>query len=528
MLSSNQPPPLEDTNLFSDDVVLREGWERFGQSVGVDDLKQLGEAFGSGDARRAGTLANSNPPVLHTHDRYGDRLDRVDFHPAWHQLMALSTNAGLHSSPWETDPASHVHRAIGFHMSAQIEAGHGCPISMTYAVVPALRNEPEVAADWIPLVTQRRYDPSFRPAGEKQAVLFGMGMTERQGGSDVRANTTTAVPTANDAEYVIVGHKWFTSAPMNDAFLILAQAPEGLTCLLLPRWRPDGTKNAMHLVRLKDKLGNRSNASAEVEFDSAWAVRVGEPGRGIPTIVDMVNHTRLDCVIGSAGLMRRAVAEAVHHTRHRWAFGSALIDKPLMRSVLADLLVESEAASWLMLRLAATYDSPALAPLRRIGTPIAKYWVCKRAPVVIGEALECLGGNGFIEDSGLPRLFRESPLNSIWEGSGNVICLDVLRAARREPSSAQALVTEIETGRGFAPQLDSAIDRAVRGLDSADEAQARRVVEQLAIAWQAAILVNHAPAAVAEMWVATKLSPGHTIGAAPSADPSAMLDRAPA
>jgi len=393
----NQPPPLEDNNLFEGDPALQAAVAQFGVTD-TSRLKDLGERYGSSEVRHLGTAANDNPPVLHTHDRYGNRSDTVAFHPAWHELMRQSIEAGLHVSPWDpTDSDGHVHRAAAFFMSGQIEAGHWCPISMTYAVLPALRHQPEVAAVWEPRVMARSYDPTFRPADQKSGVLFGMGMTEKQGGSDVRANTTTATPTAVDGEYLINGHKWFTSAPMNDAFLVLAQAPEGLTCFLLPRWRPDGSVNAIRLMRLKDKLGNRSNASSEMEFDDAWAVRVGDAGRGVRTIVEMVNHTRLDCVSGSAALMRQAVSQAVHHARHRRAFGALLADQPLMQAVLSDLVVESEAAIWLMLRLATAYDTVDSPGLRRIGTPIAKYWICKRTPVVVGEALECLGGNGYVE-----------------------------------------------------------------------------------------------------------------------------------
>lgn len=525
----NQPPPLENNNLFEGDPALQAAVARYG-SADTSRLKALGERLGSAEVRQLGTDANENPPVLHTHDRYGKRSDTVAFHPAWHELMRMSIEAGLHVSPWDRDdPDGHAQRAAAFFMSGQIEAGHWCPISMTYAVIPALRHQSDVAQVWEPRVLARSYDPAFAPAAQKSGVLFGMGMTEKQGGSDVRANTTVATPTAADGEYLITGHKWFTSAPMNDAFLILAQAPEGLTCFLLPRWRPDGTVNAIRLMRLKEKLGNRSNASSEMEFDGAWAVQVGESGQGVRTIVEMVNHTRLDCVSGSAALMRQAVAQAVHHARHRQAFGSVLIDKPLMQAVLADLIVESEAAMWLMMRLAAAYDDEGSPGLRRIGTPIAKYWICKRTPVVVGEALECLGGNGYVEDSTMPRLYRESPLNSIWEGSGNVICLDVLRAAAREPEAVEELFTEIDAGRGHSALLDTAIDEAKARLLSADEAGARLVVEMLATTWQAAILAQEAPSAVAESFIEAKLRDRrHTLGASHTLVTNGVLERAPA
>ena len=521
----NQPPPMVDNNLFSGDVALAAATEACGLAE-TENLEALGARFGSAEVREWGRLANEHGPALNTHDRFGNRLDTVEFHPAWHELMSISVGAGLHTSPWTGRKNGHVERTAGFFLSAQAEAGHGCPVSMTYAVVPALRTSPETSAVWEPRVLSTQYDPSFQPAESKSGALFGMGMTERQGGSDVRANTTTA--TKVEDGYIVDGHKWFTSAPMNDAFLVLAQADEGLTCLLVPRWTPDGSVNGIRLQRLKDKLGNRSNASAEIEFDDAWSVRVGEEGRGIPTIVEMVNHTRLDCVIGSAGLMRQAVAQAVHHTRHRRAFGSTLIDKPLMQSVLTDLIGESEAAIWLMMRLAAAYDEPDARGLRRIGTPIAKYWVCKRAPVVVGEALECLGGNGYVEESGLPRLYRETPLNSIWEGSGNVICLDVLRAAAREPEAVDELFDDMDRGRGHHPEIDRAIDESRSVLREADESRAREVVERLAVAWQASILARLAPEVVTESYIQTMLGqPRRTVGAGRPHHPQQMLERAP-
>ena len=399
---------------------------------------------------RAGADANRNPPQLRTHDRYGNRSDEVDFHPAWHELMRNAVGHGLHSLPWEAPRVSegHLARAAFAFLDIQIEAGHFCPISMTYASVPALERQPELADEWLPRILSRTYDPTFEPASKKSGALVGMGMTEKQGGSDVRANSTRAEPV--EGGYLITGHKWFTSAPMNDAFLILAQAPKGLTCFLLPRFRPDGSVNQIRIMRLKDKLGNRSNASAELEFDQAFGQLIGDEGRGVASIIEMVNGTRLDCVIGSAALMRQAVTQAVHHCRHRSAFGGPLLDKPAMLAVLADLEIETEAAVALMIRTAESFDrdDEHEVALRRILIPVAKFLVTKRCSEVVHEALECLGGNGYVEESIMPRLLRESPLNAIWEGSGNVIALDVLRAARTHPESLEAAAPGIRrTGR---------------------------------------------------------------------------------
>jgi putative acyl-CoA dehydrogenase len=406
---------------------------------------------------------------------------------------------------------------------AQVDAGHGCPVSMTYAAVPALRGQPELAAEWEPRLVSLAYDPRFRPASEKDGALVGMAMTEKQGGSDVRANTTRAEP-AGDG-YLLTGHKWFCSAPMCDAFLVLAQAPGGLTCFLLPRWLPDGTRNRFHLQRLKDKLGNRSNASSEVELDGARAWRIGDEGRGVPAIIEMVTHTRLDCVLGSAAGMRQGVLQAVHHAAHRHAFGRALAEQPLMQAVLADLAVESEAATALALRLARAFDAgddPRETAFRRLATAVAKYWVCKRAPVLAAEALECLGGNGYVEDSGMPRLLRDSPLNGIWEGSGNVICLDVLRAVRRSPEAVDAFLDELEP-----PYARDARD----ALDAADEATARRLVERLALALQASLLVRSGDEAIAGAFCATRVDGdwGRAFGTLPpGVDVKTILDRAAA
>ncbi|HSM45538.1 MAG TPA: acyl-CoA dehydrogenase family protein, partial [Acidimicrobiia bacterium] len=412
----NQPPPLEGYNLYLTDPVLDAAVAREGGKNGRDTLVEFGATAGSPEYYRWGFEANRNDPRLISHDPYGHRVDTVEFHPTWHSLMDTAVTNGHHSLPWEDDPpeGAHVIRAALTYMSGQIESGHNCPISMTYSVIPALNTTPAGAEHWVPGIVSRSYDPSFRPASEKSGLLMGMGMTEKQGGSDVRANTTIAEPLdGGGSGYRITGHKWFTSAPMCDAFLVLAQAPGGLSCFLLPRWAPDDELNQFRIQRLKDKLGNRSNASSEVEFDGAWAVMVGEEGRGIPTIIEMVNGTRLDCVIGSVALMRQAVSQAAWHVSHRSAFGSKLIDKPLMRNVIADLEAETEAATLMMVRLAGAFDragaDPSESAMKRIALPIAKYWVTKRTSETVREALECLGGNGYVEESIMPRLYRESP-----------------------------------------------------------------------------------------------------------------------
>ncbi|MGW1373760.1 acyl-CoA dehydrogenase family protein [Streptomyces sp. NPDC002446] len=516
---TNQPPPLVGYDVFGSDPALTEGVARYVDDARLDEVREeltrLGQAAGSAHAQRWGEQANACPPVLRTHDRFGHRLDEVEFHPAWHRLLGHAVSAGL-TDAWSR-PHGHLRRTAGFVVWTQAEAGHGCPLSMTHAAVPALRAEPELAAEWEPLLTSRIYEQELRPVAEKGGALAGMAMTEKQGGSDVRANTTRAEPLAAPGEYVLTGHKWFCSAPMSDAFLVLAQAPGGLTCFLLPRVLPDGSRNAFRIQRLKDKLGNRSNASAEVEFDGrSWARRVGEEGRGVATIIEMVAATRLDCVSASAAVMRQAVAQAVHHCAYREAFGGPLIDKPLMRNVLADLALESEAATTLALRLAAAYDDGGAADrhLLRLAVPAAKYWVTKRCTPVVAEALECLGGNGYVEESGLPRLLREAPLNSIWEGSGNVQALDALRALQRDPEALDAFLTEIGTARG----ADHRLDRAIRGMltELADlegiEARARRLVERMALVLQGSLLVRYAPPEVADAFCASRL--GGDAGAA--------------
>ena len=523
----NQPPPLE-VNLFAADRVLREAVDREGASWARAQLLELGQLAGSRAAQVWATQANENPPRLRTHDRYGSRIDEVEFHPAWHELMRVAVAHGIHCLPWEEDrEGAHVARAALMFLDSQCEQGHGCPISMTYSSAPALRRQPELADEWEPRIATRTYDPRFVPAAQKSGALIGMAMTEKQGGSDVRANTTRA---ARDGEaWRLTGHKWFCSAPMSDAFLVLAQAPGGLSCFLLPRWTPDGARNRFFLQRLKDKLGNRSNASSEVELDGAWARLVGEEGRGVPTILEMVNHTRLDCVLGAAAVLRQAQWQAAHHCAYRRAFGKRLVEQPLMRNVLADLCVESEAALLLAIRLARAYDRPEESAFRRIATAVSKYWVCKRAPAGVGEALECLGGNGYVEESGLPRLYREAPLNSIWEGSGNVICLDVLRAVSKEPAAVEALFAELRKARGADRRLDAHLESTEALLAGAEEGQARRLVEALALALQGTLLALHGPKEVADAFCASRLSGdwGRTLGTLPrGADLAALVDRA--
>jgi putative acyl-CoA dehydrogenase len=519
----NQVPPLAGYDVADDpaltEALRRESPRQAGEMEGWErELHQLGQRAGSAPVQELARLANEHPPVLRTHDSRGNRIDEVEFHPAWHELMATAVGHGLHATPWlDGAPGAHLARAAEFYVWAQAEAGHGCPISMTYAAVPALRHEPRLAERFGPLLGSRSYDPGLRVPDGKAGLLAGMAMTEKQGGSDVRANTTRAVP-AGDG-YQLTGHKWFCSAPMCDLFLVLAQAPEGLSCFLLPRVLPDGSRNSMRLQRLKDKLGNRSNASSEVEYDGAFAWLVGEPGRGVTTIIDMVSATRLDCVLGSAAAIRQACVTAIHYTSTRRAFGATLATQPLMESVLADLALESQAATTLAMRLAGAADRAARGDagevaLLRLALPAAKYWVCKRTPMVVGEALECLGGNGYVEESGLPRLYRDAPLNSVWEGSGNVTALDVLRALGRSPGSADALLAEIDLAADGDRRLDAAAARLRRELKEAvaagTEAQhrARRLAGLVAVTLQASLLVRHAPGGVADAFCASRLDPG--------------------
>jgi putative acyl-CoA dehydrogenase len=535
----NQSAPLAGYNAFAADAVLGEALEREGGGWAADTACRLGEVCGRADVIELGRLANENPPRLRTHDRFGNRIDEVEFHPSWHELMALGVGEGLHALPWrEPQPGAHVARAALFMLLSQVEAGVGCPISMTYSVIPALRKQPELAAEWEPRFLSLDYDGGLRPAPDKPGALCGMAMTEKQGGSDVRANTTTATPLDGGgagAEYELSGHKWFCSAPMCDAFLVLAQADGGLSCFLLPRFTPDGERNRLEIQRLKDKLGNRSNASSEIELRSAWARMVGDEGRGVATIIEMVNHTRLDCVIGCATGMRWGTAAAINHCEGRSAFGKRLVEQPLMRNVLADLAVESEAATVAGLRLARSYDESVggdegATELKRLANAVLKYWVCKRAPAHAGEALECFGGNGYVEESGMPRLYRESPLASIWEGSGNVQCLDVLRAIVRSPESVDAFFAEVAEAGGAEPRLDSYVASLRDELADVEaiESRARRVVERMALALQGSLLVRHCDPAVADAFCASRLAGdwGQAFGTMPAGtDFERIIDR---
>jgi putative acyl-CoA dehydrogenase len=526
--AANQPPPLEGYDLFSQDAALVEATEREAGSARIEECAAFGRLCG-GEPLALGRLANEHPPVLRAFDRFGERIDEVEFHPSWHELLRIGVEHGVHAFPWaDPEPGAHVARAVRFITLSQTEAGVGCPLSMTYAAVPALRVDAALAAEWEPRLESRAHEPTLVPAASKAGALMGMALTERQGGSDVRANETRAEPLA-DGGYALTGEKWFCSAPMSDAFLVLAYAPGGLTCFVLPRILADGERNGFHIRRLKDKLGNRSNASAEIELEHAWADRLGEEGRGVATIIEMVVHTRLDCVLGSTALMRRAVAEATHHAAYRVAFGRPLLEQPLHVNVLADLCLDSEAATATALRLARSVDDGERA-FRRVATAVAKYWICKSTPALVAEALECLGGNGYVEESPLPRLYRESPLNSLWEGAGNVNALDLLRAAAREPESVEALLAEISLAEGTDARLDTAADRLQRELADEDELEyrARGVVELAALCFQASLLVRHAPAAVADAFCSTRLggSGGRAYGTLPRGiDCAAIVER---
>jgi putative acyl-CoA dehydrogenase len=535
---TNQPPPLEPYNLLQTDRVLQAALLREKAGWAVDELHALGKTLGEPETIRLGFAANTNPPVLRAFDRYGHRIDEVEFHPAWHALLSLAVAAGLHSSPWAAPRAgAHVARAAGTFMLAQIESGVYCPIAMTYGAVPALRHAPAAAAEWLPRIFARQYDPRFRPAAEKTGALLGMAMTENQGGSDLRTNTTQAEFRGSDGPrrlFRLTGQKWFMSAPMCDAFLVLAQAKGGLSCFLVPRWTHDGKRNPILLLRLKDKLGNRSNASSEVELAGAEGELIGEEGRGIPTIIEMSNYARLDCAIGSSGLIRQAVAQAIHHASYRVAFQKKLIDQPLMINVLADLGLESEAATVLIMRLARAYDEDDEAALiwRRVMTPAAKFWICKRAPIVAAEAMEVLGGSGYVEECVMPRLYREVPVNSIWEGAGNIMCLDVLRALERMPDAAELLLREVAESAQADRRLQNAVSRLERKLRAADwknEAQARTIVRDLVLAMQGVLLLRHAPTSVAEAFCLSRLGeePGGTLGLLPpGVDCRAIVGRA--
>jgi len=506
---TNQPPPFENVNLFTSDVALQEAVERAGAATHRERVAAFGARCGSAEVAEWAMQANNNPPQLRPFDRYGKRIDEVEFHPAYHQLMALGIGAGVSSAAWSGVAAGHVlHTALEFLM-AQAEPGVCCPMTMTYAALAALKHAPDLLHEWKPRILASEYDGSSQPVQAKRGATIGMAMTEKQGGSDVRANTTRAARNA-DGSYTLTGHKWFCSAPMSDAFLTLAYADGGLSCFLVSRWKPDGTRNAIHLMRLKNKLGDRANASSEIEYHGAWAQIVGEEGRGVRTIIDMVHHTRLDCILAPAAYMRQALANALWHTAHRTAFQKQLIDQPLMRAVLADLVMESEAATALTFRIAQSFDESAhderAALFSRIATPIGKYWINKRVVNFVYECMEAHGGAGYIEEGIMPRIFRQSPLNSIWEGSGNVICLDVLRAMSREPESAAALLEEIELAHSGNVYLDRALDRIKARLSAPiAEGDGRHVVEQLALAVQASLLVRHCPPAVADAFCDVRL-----------------------
>jgi putative acyl-CoA dehydrogenase len=530
---TNQVPLLVDFDTSAHPALL-EGLRREGAGWAEADVRTLGRLAGSQQAQEWARLAEENKPILHTHDRYGHRVDEVEYTPAYHELMRVAVANGVHAAPWADDrPGAHVARAARMVAWSQSDGGHTCPISMTYSVVPALRNQPDLAARFEPLLTSREYDFGLREPSTKRGLIAGMSMTEKQGGSDVRANTTTATPI--DGSYRIVGHKWFTSAPMSDFFLTLAQAPGGLSCFLLPRVLPDGTRNPIHLQRLKDKLGNRSNASAEVEYDDATGWLVGDEGRGVRTIIDMVNMTRLDCVLGTSSGMLTGLRQAVHHAMHRTAFGARLIDQPAMVNVLTDLAVETEAALVVAMRLAGSVDRSVRGDeqetmFRRLGLAVTKYWVCKRGPAHAAEALECLGGNGYVEESGMPKLYREAPLMSIWEGSGNVAALDVLRAMVTTPLAVEALFTELDAAAGADDRLDLAVIALRKQLGDLDDAQyrARRLVEQLALCLQGSLLVRYGDPAVADAFCASRLGGdwGIAFGTLPSGvDTRAILAR---
>ncbi len=534
----NQPPALENYNPYTQDQALQEAVQREGAGAAHDDLTRFGRLAGDARTIDLGFKANAHKPVFHSHDRFGHRIDDIEFHPAYHELMRIALENGLHSSPW-TDPGSgaHVARAARYYLHAQVEAAHGCPVTMTFAAIPSIRQQPELAQLWAPKILANSYDPRNVPDTEKTSVTIGMAMTEKQGGSDVRANSTRAYPVAAQGPgqaYELVGHKWFVSAPMCDAFLVLAQAPGGLSCFLMPRWRPDGSKNPWQIQRLKNKMGNIANASSEVELRGALAWMVGEEGRGVRTIIEMVAMTRFDCMIGSAAGMRQAVAQATHHCRHRSAFGHRLAEQPLMQNVLADLALESEAALAYTLRIARALDHQAVEHerlLARLATPVGKYWICKRTPNHAYEAMECIGGSGVMEDCIMPRLFRESPVNAIWEGSGNVQCLDTLRALQKEPDTLDAFFAEVAEARG----ADARFDRFLAQLqnDFADisdfQYRARNLVDRMALALQASLLLRHSPSEVADAFCASRLEQGGGLnyGNLPSGtDAAAIIKRA--
>ena len=534
---TNQPPSLEPYNLYDSDPTLKDALLREGGKWAQSQVRAFGERLGSEECVELGRLANEHPPRLRLFDRYGHRIDEVEFHPAYHELMDLAIASGVPSVAWTAKSGGHVvHTALEY-MLIQVEAGVCCPMAMTYAAVPALRNQPEISEEWERAIVSTTYDRRSVPAGEKAGVTIGMAMTEKQGGSDVRTNTTRAQALNGGGpggEYELVGHKWFCSAPMSDAFLTLAYTDGGLSCFFVPRWKPDGTRNPFLIQRLKDKLGNRSNASTEVEYNATWARMVGEEGAGVRTIMEMVRHTRLDTSLAPAGIMRQAVAQALHHTSHRTAFQRVLSQQPLMKNVLADMVVESEAATTLIMRVARAFDKGGADEserlFARIAVAVGKYWLNKRVSGVVNEAMECLGGAGYVEESVMPRLYREAPLNGIWEGSGNVICLDVLRAMQKEPDCVAVFIGELEASRGADARLDRAIDTLKDELADIEDAEtrARRTTEAMALALEGSLLVRHAPAAVADAFCASRLSPDwrKTFGTLPTGlDMDGVIER---
>jgi putative acyl-CoA dehydrogenase len=534
---TNQSSDLVDYNLFTSNPALVDALAREGASSDHGRIAALGERLGTAGMFALGDAANRNPPVLKLFDRFGARRDEVEFHPAWHELMRCLVAEGLHTGPWsEPARAAHVARAAGYMLWAEIENGTQCPATMTYGAVPTLARQPEDFGEWLRLLLSRDYDPRFTSSSDKKGALMGMGMTERQGGSDVRSNTTTATPAAARGpgrEYRLTGHKWFFSAPMCDAFLVLAQAPGGLSCFFVPRFLPDRTINSLFLQRLKEKLGNHSNASSEVVFQDTYGLLVAEEGRGVQTILEMGVYTRFDNATATAGLMRQCTAQAIHHASERKAFGRLLIDQPLMRNVIADLALECESHIVLAMRLARAFDAQedeSESLLRRVLTPVAKYWVCKRASTVVAETMEVLGGNGYVEEGPIARRFREAPLNSIWEGSGNIMCLDVLRALAREPRTCQVLDSMLSGSKGRDARYDRFVDDLLMQLrDPADgEARARYLTEKIALAVQAAVLLGYGPESSAQAFLASRLSAGApaAFGTLPrGVDSSALIGR---
>ena len=536
----NQPTPLENYNAYTSDTALQYWVNLYRGGWANEALTNYGQRVG-GDLVEAGFQANRFKPEFKTHDRFGNRIDQVDFHPAYHQLMKTAIEAGHHSIPWsDPKPGANVARAAIEYLHTQADPGTGCPLTMTFAAVPALKHQPDIAAEWLPKITANHYDSRNIPYFEKEGLTIGMAMTEKQGGSDVRANTSRAYPIGEEGPglaYEIVGHKWFCSAPMCDAFLVLAKTERGLSCFLLPRWRPDGSKNQMYVQRLKDKMGNVSNASSEVEYRGALAWMIGEEGKGVRTIIEMVSMTRFDCMVGSAATMRQAVAQALHHTKGRSVFGANLHDQPLMKNVLADLAIESEAALAIAMRIAHALDSKPDDPdfkhnqlFSRIATAVGKYWICKRTSAVVIESMECVGAVGLIEDNMLARLYRESPVNAIWEGSGNVQCLDVLRALSKEPATSDAFFGELNLARGLDTRLDNYLDKLAAEFEDMDnfEMRARTIVEKMALAWQASLLLSKGDTAVAEAFIASRLTgyEGLQFGTLPDGiDPDAIIQR---